>query len=175
MGCTGSKTTAAVAKQPPPSNDYAEDYAAERRKRLEEEERQRIEEEREIAEKLYAEKEGLRIRSHFMIEQKSSCDNLLELLEKQDLDHIRENETSLLVQKSAKLKVELTNPDRIKRDWIVSAFVRLVALTLYTHCRFLLIFTERCPLSMFLLVFVLLRVCVNHLHLYIHLIPCVSQ
>ncbi len=124
MGCSSSNAgEAAVKNKGSPAAQAAHQAKAaeaQRIKRLAEELEQQMQEEKEVSERLYAEKEGLRIKSNFMIEQKSSCDDLFELLEKKEIVDYRTASMgeSHKSRKIARAKAESAHE---KKEWIVRA------------------------------------------------------
>lgn len=87
----------------------------ERRLRLEMEQQQ----EREFNEMLYAEKERLRVLSLVMIEKRLSCESLMDELNEEELENLRQHEASYKIQKQLKLKRNRSKSNK-RHTWTVS-------------------------------------------------------
>lgn len=79
----------------------------------------RQEREQALFQEIQAEKEALRKVAYRLIEQRCSCESLLDLLEDAELDTLKVSKDSVKQQKQAHLKLSKSRPVKIK-DWIVS-------------------------------------------------------
>ncbi len=82
--------------------------------------RMRQERDQQVFKEIQAEKAALRAIASVIIEQRSSCENLLDLLEATELEDLKENPNSHQLQKAATVKVAKSQKDK-KRRWVVSS------------------------------------------------------
>jgi hypothetical protein len=81
--------------------------------------RMRQERDQQVFKEIQAEKAALRAIASVIIEQKTSCENLLDLLEATELEDLKENPNTHQLQKAATVKVAKSQKDK-KRRWVVS-------------------------------------------------------
>lgn len=93
----------------------------------------RMEREQALFQEIQAEKEALRKVAFRLIEQRCSCESLLDLLDDKELDDLIVSKDSVKRQKLAHLKLSKSRPVKIK-DWIVSSTSCSELLVLYPFC-----------------------------------------
>lgn len=87
--------------------------------------RQKQERERLVFEELQAEKEALRAIASMMIEQRSSCESLSGLLEKAELEEIKQSSDAHRQQKQVAARVFKHHANK-KAKWVVSLSTTVV-------------------------------------------------
>ena len=84
--------------------------------------RQRQEREKLVFEELQAEKEALRAIASMMIEQRSSCESLTDLLEKSELEELKQSPDAHRQQKQVAARVFKHHANK-KAKWVVSSIL----------------------------------------------------